>query len=327
MAYDKHLAAAVADSFREKRERRKALIDKRRIALYTALPEVKALDDEIASISFRLFYKVADGFDPEEAAKTIRDTASELCKKRDDLMTKGGFPRDYLDPPYDCPLCRDEGFVDGGYCTCFKRALTEAVFAESNLATLSGNTFDTFSLDWYSDTATAAEPVSPRKNMERVLDGCKTFADNFNRTNDSLLFTGAPGLGKTFLSSCIANQLIREGISVIYQSAGAVFALLDRLKFSRTPDSDDAYIASRLLDCDLLILDDLGTEFMSEYSVSELFRLVNTRTLSGKKMIVSTNLSLPDLKKLYSDRLVSRFIGNFTIYQFYGKDIRMQKRM
>ena len=326
MAFDKNLAAAVAEEFEAKKQAREELIRIRKAELYSKIPSLSALENEIASVSFKTFIKVADGFDAEKAALSIKEEVDRLTEKRDTLITEAGYPKDYLNPSYNCPLCKDEGFSDTSYCHCFRKELIKRTFAESNLANLSDNTFDKFSLSWYSDEAEDGE-ISPRKNMEKVLAECMTFAENFDKTKDNLLLTGPSGLGKTFLSSCIAAKLINDGVNVIYQSSSVVFSLLDRVKFSRNASEADLYTAERLLDSDLLILDDLGTEFITEFSVSELFRIINTRILTGKKTVINTNLSLADLKKIYSERILSRIIGSFVILKFYGKDIRFQKKM
>lgn len=325
MAFDKNIAASVAESFGAKKQAREELILKRRSELYIKIPELKALEDEIAKVSFKTFLKVADGFDPDKAAVSIKEEVDSLTAKRDALIKGASYDKYYLNPPYDCPLCKDEGFLDNSYCHCFRKELIKRTFAESNLANLSDSTFDNFSLNWYSDEAAEGE-ISPRKNMEKVLAECITYAENFESINDNLLLTGPSGLGKTFLSSCIAAKLINEGVNVIYQSSSVVFSLLDRVKFSKNVSEADLYTAERLLDSDLLILDDLGTEFITEFSVSELFRIINTRILTGKKTVINTNLSLADLKKIYSERILSRIIGNFVILKFYGKDIRFLKR-
>ncbi len=326
MAFDKNIAASVAEVFQAKRKAREELIEKRRLELYQKIPSLKSLESEIASVSFRTFLKVADGFDAEKAAVSIKEEVNRLTEKRDLLIKEAGFPADYINPSYDCPLCKDEGFLDNTYCHCFKKELIKRTFSESNLASLSGNSFSDFSLSWYSDEAEEGG-LSPRKNMEKVFDECKKFADNFNSVSDNLLLTGPSGLGKTFLSSCIANKLITDGVNVIYQSSSVIFSLLDRVKFSKNASEADIYTAERLLDSDLLILDDLGTEFITEFSVSELFRIVNTRILTGKKTVINTNLSLADLKKIYSERILSRIIGNFVVLKFSGKDIRFLKKM
>lgn len=324
MPYDKSIAAAIAEEFEVKKRERAELINNRRSLLYSEIPELKRLDDEIASISFSVFRRVAEGFDPTEAAKEIHSRSVALTTKRDALITAAGYDKNFLNPPYDCPYCRDEGFIENSYCECFKKKLIEAVFAESNLAALSKNRFEDFDLSLYPETLDGGNE-HPRAAMTTVFNACKHFAENFDSESTNLFFTGQSGLGKTFLSSCIANYLIGKGVSVIYQSAGVVFSLLDRIKFSKTNGEADLYTAKRLTDCDLLILDDLGTEFISDFSVSELFRILNTRLLTGRKTVISTNLTLADIKRIYSERTLSRIIGDYTIFKFCGNDIRFTK--
>lgn len=326
MPYDKSIAAAVAGEFEAKKRARGELINSRRSLLYLNIPELKKLDDEIASISFSVFRRVADGFDPDKAAKEIHSRSVALTKKRDALIAAAGYGKNFLNPPYDCPYCRDEGFIDNTYCECFRKKLIEAVFSESNLAKLSKNRFEDFDLSWYP-AESEDKKEHPRAIMEKILIVCKDFSKNFDSSDDNLLFTGPTGLGKTFLSSCIANELIGRGVSVIYQSAGVVFSLLDRVKFSKNTEDADIYTAKRLIDCDLLILDDLGTEFISDFSSSELFRILNTRLLTRKKTIISTNLSLADIKRIYTERTLSRIVGDYTILKFCGNDIRLLKKL
>ncbi|MDP4133906.1 MAG: ATP-binding protein [Bacillota bacterium] len=326
MAYDRRLAAKVAQDFAEKRQKRESLISARRQELYDKIPELKTLEDEIARSSFSAFRQVASGLDADSAAQLIYNENKKLTDKRDSLIKKAGYKTDYINPPYHCSLCKDTGFLDNSYCKCFKSELVEAAFGESNLASLSKNTFDKFSLDWYSKEEGLQDGISPYENMKSVLAICKNYVSRFETEKDSLLFCGPSGLGKTFLSSCIANELLRSGVSVVYQSSGAVFALLERVKFNKNADEADLYAANRIIDSDLFILDDLGTEFITDYSMAELFRILNTRQISEKKTIVSTNLSVNDLRSTYSERILSRLLGGFSLVRFYGKDIRLKKK-
>lgn len=323
---NKKIAAKIAEEFLLKKQKRESLIKERRQEIINKVPGYLDLEKEISSLSFSFFRKAADGFSPEKAAEAIKEKSGALTKKRDELFSGAGYSPDYLNPPYDCPLCKDEGFIDNSYCHCFQKKLVERTLAESNLASMQKNTFENFSLSWYSDEAEEGQ-LSPRDNMKKILADCIKFSENFKTTDDNLLFIGPSGLGKTFLSSCIANHLIGQGIDVIYQSSGVIFSLLDRIKFGKSVTEEEGFTLNKIMDTDLLILDDLGTEFITEFSVSELFRILNTRALNGKKTIISTNLSLADIKRIYSERIFSRIIGNFVIFKFYGKDIRMLKKM
>ncbi len=323
---NKNIASAIANEFLSKKQKRDALIKERREELYKKIPALSAIEKEISSLSFSLFKKAADGFSPDKAAEEIREKSLSLTKKRDALIKEAGFGDDYLNPPYECPLCKDEGFIDNSYCHCFQKKLLERTLLESNLSSMQNNTFENFSLNWYSEEAENGA-LSPRDNMKKILSDCIKFSENFKTTDDNLLLTGPSGLGKTFLSSCIANHLIKKGIDVVYQSAGVIFSLLDKVKFGKNVSEEENYTLGKILNADLLILDDLGTEFITEFSVSELFRILNTRALNEKKTVISTNLSLADIKRIYSERIFSRIIGNFVILKFYGKDIRMLKKM
>lgn len=326
MSYDLSLLKRVAGEFAAKRQARERLLDARQKEVYEKIPRLSEIDKALSKLSFSVFRQVADGLDPSLAADKILRTGKKLRSERAALITGAGFPANYLDPSYDCDKCKDEGFYGGGYCSCFEAALIEAAFCESNLASLSKNTFSDFSLEYYDTAPDTQHGMSPRDNMTRILTLCKNFAENFDSQDKGLLFYGSSGLGKTFLSSCIANELLRKGYSVIYQSAGTIFSTLDAIRFNKSVDEAQRYAASRLLDADLLILDDLGTEFSSEYSISELFRIINSRLFTGKLTIISTNLSIPNLRSVYSERIISRILGSFRLVSFYGKDIRLMKQ-
>lgn len=168
--------------------------------------------------------------------------------------------------------------------------------------------------------------MSPRKNILSILEICKDFVNGFDSKEENLLFYGSPGLGKTFLSSSVANALLNKGKTVLYQSAGQVFTLLDDIRFGRNTDNTAQYIASRLLTSDLLIIDDLGTEFITTMTEAEFFRIVNTRILNKKSTIISTNLKLNEISRQYSDRILSRLLGHYNHLHFYGEDIRSMMR-
>ena len=203
MAFDKNIAASVAESFGAKKQAREELILKRRSELYIKIPELKALEDEIAKVSFKTFLKVADGFDPDKAAVSIKEEVDSLTAKRDALIKGAGYDKDYLNPPYDCPLCKDEGFLDNSYCHCFRKELIKRTFAESNLANLSDSTFDNFSLKYYNG--------EDKYVAEQNLNACRRYAEKFTKSSPSLLFMGGTGLGKTHLSTSIAKAVIDKG--------------------------------------------------------------------------------------------------------------------
>jgi len=185
--------------------------------------------------------------------------------------------------------------------------------------------FDNFDFSYYSDTIVESEGISPLTNIKSIFQTCFNFVQNFDKTDDNLLLYGGPGLGKTFLSSCIAKDLLDRGKTVFYQTAFKIFGLLEDYKFNRSEESATKTQVDRLFDVDLLIIDDLGTEFVNTYTSSAFFNILNSRLLDKRKTIISTNLNMEELVNLYSNRVVSRIIGHYIPLKFFGEDIRKLK--
>ena len=242
------------------------------------------------------------------------------------LLTGRGYPADCLDDRPFCPQCGDSGWVGSRMCACLKALCTQEQIRElSSLLDLGEQSFDQFSLDWYSPLGSP----SPRENMEFIYDVCLSYAQKF-RTFPfrNLLLYGPPGLGKTFLSACIARVVSEHGFSVVYDTAVNIFAQFETQKFSR--DEDDTREARdgtrRYLGCDLLILDDLGSEMTTPFVQSALYQLLNTRLTGGKRTIISTNLTPDDIRRRYTPQLASRLEGEYHMLRFFGEDIRLQKK-
>ena len=259
----------------------------------------------------------------------IQSVISDLQKQKTELLTQAGYPADYLDDIYTCPLCRDTGFdANGKRCSCLKQLASAFSSENSNLTEyMKGQTFDKAD---YSLFAKQPEENGkhPLTSIKKAYELGLRFAETFDETHANLLLMGNAGTGKTYLSSCIANYALARRKTVYYQTAFTLFDLLEKLKFGRLSgdEQENAEAVSRYIyDADLLILDDLGTEFISAYSTAALFDLVNTRQIRGKSTILSTNLSFQALEQLYSKRFLSRVVGNFEIIPFIGQDLRMQK--
>ncbi len=264
-----------------------------------------------------------------KTAEQGKTPSPEERKRR--LLIRHGFPEDYLDPVYTCPDCRDTGYVENKKCHCFRQAVVELFYTQSGLAgILEKENFDTFSLDWYpQDLKDPASGLSSRALMERVLSSCRGFADNYDHLEKPfLLLSGESGRGKTFLSHCIAKALIDSAHSVIYYSAKDLFDHLADLRFrpGRNEDSD-GFDADYILSCDLLIIDDLGTEMPNDFTKSEFFSILNNRLSEGRGIIISTNLSPQDISDTYSPRIMSRILENFSLQNLFGKDIRILRRV
>ncbi len=329
MAYNRAVFQAVLDAFSQKRGAAQDRLQDRRRALLSAVPRLREIDRQLTGVASRISKDIVSGVgerDVEKKVYELRDHILELKKEQAELLTELDLPIDYLSYVPDCEKCSDMGYIGTKMCDCFQAALRREAYARSNLgAVLSHQTFDGFSLSYYSDEEDPRYRTSPKKNMRAILKFCREYADRFGDSDTSLLMTGAPGLGKTYLSSCIANSLIEQGCGVIYDTAANIFARFEAEKFGKGVREGET--TGDYFDCDLLIVDDLGTEFSTAFSLSVFFNLVNTRMLAEKRMIISTNLTLEELRKTYSDKIISRIIGEFRVLTFFGEDIRQLKKL
>lgn len=297
--------------------------ERRRIA-YQKIPRLPEIDADIASISVKKARDMLNGgpYASLDLEAAIRDLAAE----RKALLAANGFPEDYLEPSWDCPLCRDTGYIEGRKCTCFQKAEAELLYAQSRLdEVLDRENFDTFCLDYYSDTLkNPATNLSSRQTARAALARCRSFADNFG-SGDNLFLYGDTGVGKTFLSHCIAKELLDRSFCVIYFTAFDLFELFARHTFAGSEEAKDVH--SSIFTCDLLIIDDLGTELTNSFVASQLFLCINERLLRRKSTIISTNLTLDRFAETYSERTFSRISSNYTIIKLFGNDIRIQKKL
>lgn len=282
--------------------------DKKRAELHAVSPRIKEIDSLIKDIPMRLLVG--------ESAEQLREETEMLTNERLRLLTALGYDSDYDAPKFECTDCNDGGYCGLKLCQCVRNMLSAQNYQKSTLAGgLTGKRFDNFSLDYYSEG-------SERQQMEIVLNVCKKYAENFPRFDSAgMLFLGGTGLGKTHLSAAIANSLASRGISVLYESAQQIYDTLDAVRFNRMDISE----RKKYENCSLLIIDDLGAECITQYSVSAITGLIDLRIVNGKKTIISSNLTLANIKKTYGERLFSRLLGEYHVLQFMGKDIRMIK--
>ena len=265
------------------------------------------------------------GTDPGPAIQTLRDENLSLQAEKRELLGRMGLPEDCLEEKPLCPLCGDTGYRNGKMCRCLRRYYAREQQKElSRMLDLGSQSFDTFSLEWYPDRYDTAQGCVPRQHMEMVYDVCADYAHQFAKRPGNLLLFGAPGLGKTHLSAAIAREVSGEGFSVVYDTAGHVFERFETQKFSReeTAESD----VERVLSCDLLILDDLGTEMTTAFVQSALYQIVNIRLMERLSTILSTNLTPGDIARRYSPQIASRIEGEYQILPFVGEDIRKLKK-
>ncbi len=318
----------VLKEYEKKQEKHKAEFKEKTEILYKTLPALKSIDEKISSLAIKHASRIIkEGITPDEAVSAVRSERKQLETERNKLL---GDYRVVID--YDCDKCLDTGIVDGQKCECYMLNLKKLMLSEINgfdsiHYNFSKDTFDNFSLKWYSQNITDKKiNISPYENMKSVYSEARTFCDNFDTQKKNLYFYGTTGTGKTYLAGCIANEIVSKGYKVFYQSAYKLFQFMEDYKFCRIDRETNASAYDSIYNCDLLIIDDLGTEFGTAYTCSVLFDILNTRELNEKSTIISTNLNLSNLENKYTDRIHSRILGNFEIFRFMGDDIRILKK-
>ena len=331
MAYDPIvLRRATARLAQRRREREEAQAG-RQGEIYARIPRVAEIDRQLRQTAARAIRTcLSQGQDPVGAIHALRDENLSLQAERTRLLAQHGYPADALDDRPCCPQCGDTGWVGANMCRCLRELCTAEQIRElSKLLDLGEQSFDRFSLDYYSDQPWPGETVSPRENMELIRDVCWSYAERFGRFYFKNLFlTGAPGLGKTFLSACIARTVSENGFSVVYDTAVHIFSCFEEQKFAR--DSEDSRQARgetrKYLGCDLLILDDLGSEMTTPFVQSALYTLINTRLTAGRHTVISSNLTMDEVRRRYSAQAASRLEGEYRTLRFYGEDIRLLRK-
>lgn len=300
----------------------------RKRKIYAELPRAEEIEHELASCGIMAAKAVFAGGDVKAQLSLMADKSSALRAELDSLLSEGGYTKADLEPQFTCPVCGDRGTVEKGnktiVCQCFKDILKDCACREVNrFSPLSLSTFDNFDLSLYPDSENN-EGVNPRRRMTQILAYCKSYANSFNENSKNVLMRGATGLGKTHLSLSIANELLGRGYSVVYVSAPDILFQLEKAHFSYGYDSESDLI-STLSECDLLIIDDLGTEFSTNFTVSQIYNIFNNRILRSKPVIINTNLTIKELENSYSQRFVSRVMGTCDKLDFVGRDIRPKK--
>mgnify|MGYP000990666073 CR=1 FL=1 len=297
-------------------------LEERRKEAYTRVPRLLEIDQEVASLSARKARALLLG--QPASIEELREEVAALANERISLLKANGFPADYLKPHYFCRECQDTGYTDGHRkCACFKKAEIELLYTQSNLTEiLKKENFEHFSFDWYSDTIkNEATGLTARQTAQRAYDTAWNFVQDFDSRFQNLFFYGSTGVGKTFLSHCIAHELLESAHCVMYFSAFDLFDLLAESKFSREKTEGEEFV----FDSDLLIIDDLGTELTNSFVSSQLFLCINERIMRRKSTIISTNLKLENFSDTYSERTFSRIASNYRMVKLEGKDIRIQK--
>ena len=330
MAYDGKLLAAARAELEKIREENRNEQMRRTRRVYELVPEIAGIDRKLQGHMVQLVrLTIGKASDMAERIAELEKENLSLQARRAELLTAHGWGMDYLDDIYSCHECHDSGSVNGHMCDCMKGLYNKALSLElGSLLKHGDECFDNFDLGLYANVPAPGQSISPRAVMQRVFEACRKFADNFPNVGANLLMQGGPGLGKTYLSACIARTVADKGLSVCYETAVAALDAFEQQKFSR--DSAEGLSAAakvqRMSDCDLMILDDLGTEMLTPMSQSALYTLINNRLVRGRKTIISTNLSDTELEKRYSPQINSRLAGEFLHLPFAGEDIRRMKK-
>lgn len=302
-------------------------LSQRRQEIYGRFPEFSRIDEAITSASLSCARSLLS--DGSASVAALRAQIDGLSARRAEILRGAGYPEDYLAPVYRCPDCQDTGYIGSRKCHCFRQAAIELLYMQSNLKEiLERENFSAFSLDYYAeDIIDPATGLSARQTALRTLEACRGFADRFDADFRNLFLYGDTGLGKTFLSHCIARELLESAHAVVYFSAFRLFELFADAAFGRGAADAPSEGEQHIFDCDLLIIDDLGTELVNSFVSTQLFYLLNERLMRRKSTLISTNLSLATFADTYSERIFSRISSNYTMLKLVGEDIRLKKKI
>jgi len=318
----------IEEEFERKRDKNKRSLITRQNKIYKMIPKVKEIDDKIKLTSLKMAKEILSN--PDDNEKIVQKTKEEIDKLKMEkayILSEANIPIDYLELKYDCDKCKDTGYLeDGNKCHCLMQSLINRAYKMSNLETiLEKENFKNFDINVFSNEPFEDEKLTPRENMLDILSIAESFVADFDKPNaPNLLFYGTTGLGKTYLCSCIAKALLDKNKIVIYQTAFTILELLSNRRFRAETSEMSEFEYNLLFECDLLIIDDLGTEITNTFTNAEIFNIVNTRILKNKKTIISTNLTPNELSSVYTDRVFSRISDKFLPLKFFGKDLRWE---
>lgn len=295
--------------------------------IHKNITRIKEIDETINRLGLECTY-YSINLEPAEQKEYLdaySKKVKKLKKEKLSLLEEHGYPSDYMETKYQCKRCNDTGYIEHLRCSCFRQKLIKRAYNQSNLGNvLSKENFNTFDIDLFSDVTFRDHLKTPKQNMLDILSRCEGFVHNFEKDNyENLLLYGETGLGKTFLCNCIAKKLLDKGKPVLYLTAFKLFKILEEYRFGPKDSTSNRDMLDFILTCDLLIIDDLGTELTNNFIISELFNIINTRLLERNKTIISTNLQPNQLLETYTQRVFSRLSAHYTALEFYGNDLRM----
>ncbi len=322
MALNNSQYESIMKSYERTREANRHLLEERRRTVHEQIPEYAALEESVATLSVSMAKQMLEG--DSNALERLRATLSDIRNQKKTLLAKYGYPADFLSPIYQCPDCKDTGYLDNSEgrkekCHCFRNQEIALYYEQSNIRDmLAVENFSTLSYQYYQG--------EDLEHFRKAVDICQYFVQNFKQDYHNLFFYGTVGTGKSFLSGCVANELLQQGHTVIYFSAQGLFETLARYSFEEKSKETLYNFYNDLYNGDLVIIDDLGTELTNAFVTSQLFSCLNERHLRKKATIISTNLSLEELHNRYSDRIFSRIANNYRLCKLTGPDIRMLRK-
>lgn len=308
--------------------------EKRKQELLNANPKLQEIDKELSLVSIQTSKAIltADEKEKEKLLNDLRKKSNSLIKEKNNFIKELSKTNNYLEPHFECSMCDDTGYVTKGskttLCTCLKQRIFDIAYNKSNMGNLEKENFANFNLRMFSDKPNKElykSDMSPRENIELIKEKSISFIENFDNPNEkNLIFTGSTGLGKTFMINCIANEILKQGKTVLYQTAPIMLDSIIDEKFGNTENKIN--LQENILNVDLLIIDDLGAERVNDLKITELFTIINSRLLNPKlKTIISSNLTIEELFKTYTNRIGSRLVGNYKFLRFFGEDLRFKK--
>lgn len=320
--FNKILASFDAKQAKNKREQHA-----RKEQAFNKIPQLKEIQSQISSIGFDCITKTLQNPEKKDFYDNyLKEKLYELRQDKEKLLASNGFSSDYLEEHFECADCKDTGYIENTTCHCLQQAIIDFAYVQSNLKhILTKENFSTFSFDYYSKEKDPRNGLSPFENMRSVHHMCQDFVNTFDNEQKNLILYGESGLGKTFLCNSIAKELLDHGKTVIYLSAFQLFRLFENYRFHNKEEIVSNDDIESIFQCDLLIIDDLGTEFSNALTSAELFNCLNTRLLNQKASVISTNLAPKEWVNAYSERITSRIFGYYTQLKFFGSDIRLTR--
>lgn len=329
MGYPKNVYEKARTIMNQRKQKAESIKTYRTTKVYENIPRIKEIDLELAQTGAGVVKAViAEPTRCGEIVEKLKKKNLDLQEEKSLLLARSGLGANYLEAPYYCKDCKDTGYIKNERCNCYSRLLRQCAYQGfNNTPSLGEYGFENFLLEYYPKTPMSGTGIVPYDNAAKIKDYCMEYAFSFDEQSKSLLFMGGTGLGKTHLSLALARNIVEKGYGVMYESVQNLLSKIEKEKFSKDYNEKKALDTLEMaLDCDLLIIDDLGSEHLTAFTRSVIYNIINTRIITKKPTVISTNLDLNALKTQYTDRIISRLVGEYDVFKFYGNDIRIKKK-